>query len=64
MSKLEGKIALVTGAAYGNGREIALSYARAGADIALADIDTERLGGSTDLLFLHRWMTTNHGDFG
>jgi len=43
MTQLTGKIALVTGGAYGNGREIALRYAREGADVAIADIDTDRL---------------------
>jgi NAD(P)-dependent dehydrogenase (short-subunit alcohol dehydrogenase family) len=50
MSKLEGKVALVTGAAYGNGREIALRFAREGADLALADIDTERLAESAAMI--------------
>ena len=37
--KLEGKSAIVTGAASGLGREIALTYAREGARIAVADLD-------------------------
>lgn len=36
---LEGKVALVTGAAAGIGREIALSYARSGASVMVTDID-------------------------
>ena len=36
---LEGKLALVTGGARGIGRGIALALARAGADVALADVD-------------------------
>jgi len=42
MVNLEGKTALVTGAGQGIGREIALTLALAGADIAALDID---LGG-------------------
>ncbi len=45
---LEGKIAVVTGAASGNGRAIALAYARHGADVVLADIrEDPREGGET-----------------
>lgn len=40
---LEGKVAVVTGAARGIGRAIALAYAREGATVALADIDAAGL---------------------
>lgn len=39
MSKLEGKIAVVTGAASGNGRGMALRFAEDGADVVIADLD-------------------------
>lgn len=39
---LEGKIALVTGGARGIGREIALLFAKQGADMALCDVDLEK----------------------
>jgi 2-deoxy-D-gluconate 3-dehydrogenase len=40
---LKGKMAIVTGAAQGIGREIALGFARYGADIAAVDLNEERL---------------------
>jgi len=40
---LQGKVALVTGAAQGIGREIALGFAQYGADIVAVDINDERL---------------------
>ncbi len=42
MSSLEGKVALVTGAAAGIGLATAQALARAGARVTLADIDAER----------------------
>ncbi|MFW5836292.1 MAG: SDR family NAD(P)-dependent oxidoreductase, partial [bacterium] len=36
---LEGKVAMVTGAAQGIGKAIALLYAEKGADLVLVDLD-------------------------
>ena len=44
MFSLEGKTAVVTGAAGGIGSAIALGFAKAGAHVALCDINTEALG--------------------
>jgi 3-oxoacyl-[acyl-carrier protein] reductase len=41
VNKLEGRIAVVTGAASGIGRGIAIAYAREGADVVVADKVTE-----------------------
>jgi 3-oxoacyl-[acyl-carrier protein] reductase len=45
MINLSGKVALVTGAAQGIGRAIALTLAEAGADGALGDVNLEKLAG-------------------
>ena len=41
--RLEGKVAIITGAAAGLGKAIALGYAREGAKVVIADINEERL---------------------
>jgi NAD(P)-dependent dehydrogenase (short-subunit alcohol dehydrogenase family) len=43
MHELKGRVAAITGAGAGIGRSIALELARAGMDVALADIDPARL---------------------
>jgi NAD(P)-dependent dehydrogenase (short-subunit alcohol dehydrogenase family) len=49
MTRLEGKVAVVTGAGSGNGRAIALGYAREGAKVLAADIDEARAGETLEL---------------
>ncbi len=48
MTPLDGKVAIVTGAAQGIGRAIAETLARAGADIAVADLDPGRSKEAVD----------------
>jgi len=43
MGKLDGKVAIVTGSAYGNGRGMAVRFAEDGADVVVADVNAERM---------------------
>lgn len=47
MKLLDGKVALITGAARGIGKAIALKYAREGADIAFTDLAIDENGEKT-----------------
>ena len=47
---LEGKVALVTGAALGLGRSFAQTLAEAGADVAISDIDKDHLDETEGIL--------------
>jgi len=48
--KITDKVCIVTGAASGIGREIALTYARAGAKVAIADIKKEAAQATVDAI--------------
>jgi NAD(P)-dependent dehydrogenase (short-subunit alcohol dehydrogenase family) len=50
MGRLQGKVALITGAASGMGREASLVFAREGARIAGVDVDREGLDGTTAMV--------------
>ena len=50
MGKLDGKVALVTGGAFGNGRAMALRFARDGAAVVIGDVDEPRLSESARLV--------------
>jgi len=66
MERLEGKRAIVTGAANGIGRAIALRLASEGARVVLADVDEEAAGGVADEIdgesLVHRTDVTKDGD--
>jgi NAD(P)-dependent dehydrogenase (short-subunit alcohol dehydrogenase family) len=47
---LTGQVAAVTGAAQGIGQAVAAGMAHAGADVALVDLDEERLGETAELV--------------
>ena len=48
MKLLEGKVAVITGAARGIGKEIALKFASEGADIAFTDLVIDENGKKTE----------------
>ncbi len=48
MKLLEGKVALITGAARGIGKAIALKFAAHGADIAFTDLVIDEMGAATE----------------
>lgn len=47
MKLLEGKVALITGAARGIGKAVALKFAQSGADIAFTDLVIDQVGEAT-----------------
>lgn len=58
--RLEGRTAVITGAAGGIGRAIAVSLARRGCHIALADVDEAGLAGTEELVLAHSVRVTCH----
>ncbi len=48
MGKLEGKVAVITGAASGMGKQIALLYAKEGAKVVVADLNLENAEATVD----------------
>jgi NAD(P)-dependent dehydrogenase (short-subunit alcohol dehydrogenase family) len=66
MERLEGKRAIVTGAANGIGRAIALRLASEGARVVLADVDEEAAGGVADEIdgetLVHKTDVTRNED--
>jgi len=58
--RLEGRTAVITGAAGGIGRAIAVSLARRRCNLALADIDEAGMAGTEDLVRAHGVRVTCH----
>jgi glucose 1-dehydrogenase len=50
MGKLSGKVALVTGAAFGNGRAMADRFAQDGAAVVIADVDEKRMAETAEMV--------------
>ena len=49
MGKLDGKVAIVTGASAGIGKQVAIKYAEEGADLAICGRNMERLNATAKL---------------
>lgn len=58
--RLEGKTAVITGAAGGIGRAIAVSLARRGCHLALADVDEAGMAGTEELARAYGVRVTRH----
>ena len=53
MGRLDGKVAIVTGAGGGIGRAMVIRFAQEGAQVVAADIDEERVNETAELAREH-----------
>ena len=51
--RLEGKVAIITGSGQGLGRAAALLFARAGAKVAVVDVNPDASNETVDLSLIH-----------
>lgn len=60
MKSLKNKVAVITGAASGIGRSLALQLSRDGCRVAIADVNEEALGETADLIKQHEGSVSIH----
>ena len=60
MKDFKNKVAVITGAGSGMGRELAIELAKSGANIALAEIDETTLNETAELLKKYNVGVSKH----